>query len=135
MKYFTSNAVTITTLRKAGYYPSQTVASRLATKIAWVIEAEKSAAMVQAISGCLHSGFPVDEGDCHNSCGNFPQETIDEFNGCRRPVLDLTPSEQTIIKDLIAWWSATEVDAEYAQKAFLAINLNAGRTLCVADRR
>lgn len=135
MKYFTSNAVTITTLRKAGYYPSQAVASRLATKIAWVIEAEKSATLVQAICGSLHSGFPVIEGDCHSSLGNFPKEAIDDFNGCRRPVLDLTPSEQSIIRDLITWWTAEEEDAEFAQKAFLVVNLNAGRTLCVADRR
>jgi hypothetical protein len=59
MRYLSTNAATITTVRKEGYYPSEAVAKKLARRFCWVTENDNSQSILSVVH-CLSSGIPPD---------------------------------------------------------------------------
>jgi hypothetical protein len=155
MRYYSTGSATITTVRKSGYYPSYTVARRLAVKVSYVMGDENRSDVVDAIEAGLSCGLPFGLSDheqsalitqdyqCLRANGDLVDEEIlkekfrklNNFWGSRVELLRKMPSEQRLLRELLDWWTADEETPELmAQKAFICCNLNEGRTLVIIER-
>lgn len=113
MRYFSTQAATVRTVRKVGFYPSYRVLDAITKQLEWVLELTPD----QREAVKIH------------------------MNGSRRPdgkslldIFGIMPSEQKVITDLQNWWSVDTVE-DFHQKAFVMTNLNRGRcVVIVADR-
>lgn len=112
MKYYSTSAAVVTTVRKDGHYPSSRTAAFLAKRIAFVLDREQ---VQDHIASCL----------CGSSAG---------MAWCRT---SLPPSEFLILWNLMDWWakdSSGEVRASDDARAFFCVDLNTGRSLMILDR-
>lgn len=112
MKFYSTSAAVMTTVRKCGHYPSSRTAAFLAKRIAYVLDRES---MSTQIASCLKG----------NTVG---------MNRCRAA---LTPAEFQVIWDLLEWWAKDNVSDSLIRqddRAFFCVDLNTGRTLMILDR-
>lgn len=110
MKYFSNSATRITTVRKQGHYPSGRVATFLAKRFASLLEREEYTDQIAAMLRGNQEGWAF----------------------CTKR---LTPAEYEILFNFGVWW-AIEPGSTLIEdrKAFVAVDLNHGRVLVVADR-
>jgi hypothetical protein len=130
MKYYSNTSMSVTTVRTQGFYPSCAVAAKLATKVAWVIQEEKNEDMVKAIASSYSHGFYPH----HFSDAVPPKEDL-AFYGIRTRIRLLTPAEQDIVMGVLNWWTMDEDTPGSDAKAYVAVNLNNGRSLCLFSSR
>lgn len=126
MKYFSTFSARMTVIRKDGYYMSKTTASRIAAKLAIVMQF--SPIQVERVITMLTRGMTDDFGDDRQS--------------------GFTPAELTVVRNLSAWYSFEYHCFEYDESrdrilrdtghkgapCFIAIDLNRGYSLVITDR-
>lgn len=108
MKYFSTNSMTVTTVRREDYYPSRRVADFLAKRICYVLERDADSHLASCyLNGSTKAGRLIED--------------------------RWTPAEFQVILGFLEWWSLGGAAA--AQKAFVCVNLNRGWSLCVVSRK
>ena len=132
MIHFSSASMVVTTVRKAGYYPTSRTAAVLSKRFAYLFELEGNSTAVASIAGML-------KGDASG------------WNWCSK---HLTPSEYQVLYDFGAWWSCEtdasqsddgaqcpgeadfyEFDGDLNDHAFVLADLNRGRALTVLSHK
>lgn len=111
MRYYSNSATSVTTVRKTGHYCSTRVASFLAKRFAYLFENEQYTSMIALYLAGDQQGWEM----------------------C---VTHLTPAEYSIVDSFGCWWACEDIAGEVPvfEKAFVACNLNAGRTLVISGR-
>lgn len=109
MRYFSTTSASYFTVRAVGFYPSLRVATTLASRVSWVLDLsiEQSELVALYLNG-----------------NTMPEQMWNSF----------TPSEQKVCKDLMDWWTVSS-DEDFKKKAFVAINLNEGKSAVIVAKR